>query len=45
MDSDRILVLDAGNVVEFDTPEELLKNKNSLFYALVNANNGDKLDT
>ncbi|KAG5362582.1 Metal resistance protein [Yarrowia sp. B02] len=36
MDSDRIMVLDAGKVVEFDKPEELLKNKDSLFYGLVN---------
>ncbi|KAI5959813.1 YCF1 [Candida pseudojiufengensis] len=34
LDSDKILVLDKGKVAEFDTPENLLKNKNSLFYAL-----------
>ncbi|KAG9120835.1 hypothetical protein FRC07_003509, partial [Ceratobasidium sp. 392] len=32
--SDRVLVLEAGSVAEFDEPEELLKNKNSLFNAL-----------
>lgn len=40
MDSDRIMVLDAGKVVEFDAPEQLLKNKDSFFYKLVNAKGG-----
>lgn len=34
MDSDRIVVLEQGEVAEFDTPENLLKRKESLFYAL-----------
>ena len=32
MDSTRVLVLDKGIVVEFDTPKQLLANKNSFFY-------------
>ncbi|KAK9322975.1 P-loop containing nucleoside triphosphate hydrolase protein [Lipomyces orientalis] len=34
IDSDRIVVLAAGKIVEFDTPDVLLRNKNSLFYSL-----------
>lgn len=36
MDSDRILVLDAGNVREFDTPANLLADRESLFFSLCN---------
>ncbi|QLQ82390.1 hypothetical protein HG537_0H01520 [Torulaspora globosa] len=36
MDSDRILVLDAGKVCEFDTPAKLLENRESLFFSLCN---------
>ena len=35
MDSTRVLVMDQGKVVQFDTPERLLANKDSgAFYAL-----------
>ena len=35
IDYDRILVLEAGRVVEFDTPHKLLSDPNSLFLSLV----------
>ncbi|CAG9797144.1 unnamed protein product [Chironomus riparius] len=34
MDSDRIIVLDAGMIAEFDTPKSLMDNKNSIFYGM-----------
>ena len=34
IDSDRILVLDLGRISEFDTPQALLDNPESLFYSL-----------
>lgn len=34
LDSDRVLVLDAGKVIEFDTPNVLLEDKKSVFYSL-----------
>jgi len=37
LDSDRILVMDQGKVAEFDTPDNLLKNKKGIFYQLVEA--------
>ncbi|KAF1331594.1 Atp-binding protein, partial [Globisporangium splendens] len=35
LDSDRIMVLSDGNVVEFDTPQNLVKNPHGVFYELV----------
>nr|XP_023023834.1 probable multidrug resistance-associated protein lethal(2)03659 isoform X1 [Leptinotarsa decemlineata]XP_023023843.1 probable multidrug resistance-associated protein lethal(2)03659 isoform X1 [Leptinotarsa decemlineata] len=35
MDSDRVLVMDAGQSVEFDHPHSLLQNKTGVFYGLV----------
>ncbi|XP_044268715.1 probable multidrug resistance-associated protein lethal(2)03659 [Tribolium madens] len=35
MDSDKILVMDAGQAAEFDHPHVLLQNKESIFYGLV----------
>ncbi|KAG9066592.1 hypothetical protein KI688_012500 [Linnemannia hyalina] len=34
MDSDKILVLEKGQVEEFEAPEQLVKNKESLFFKL-----------
>jgi ATP-binding cassette, subfamily C (CFTR/MRP), member 1 len=35
MDCDKILIMEKGKIVEFDSPEELLKNKKSTFFSLV----------
>ncbi|GBC03741.1 hypothetical protein RclHR1_00530016 [Rhizophagus clarus] len=39
IDYDRVLVLDDGNVVEFDTPYNLLQNSDSIFYKLCEQSN------
>jgi ABC-type multidrug transport system fused ATPase/permease subunit len=35
MDSDRVLVMADGRVAEYDTPDKLLENEQSVFYGLV----------
>lgn len=35
MDSDKVLVMDAGKAVEFDHPYTLLQNTSGIFYSLV----------
>ncbi|KAB0798602.1 hypothetical protein PPYR_09595 [Photinus pyralis] len=35
MDSDRVLVMDAGRVIEFDHPHNLLQQTDSIFYTMV----------
>lgn len=34
MDSDKVLVLDKGQVAEFKSPKALLDNKDSIFYGM-----------
>lgn len=34
MDSDRIIVLDKGKIVEFDSPQNLLQDRHTIFYGM-----------
>ncbi|KAL5281110.1 ABCC2.2 family protein [Megaselia abdita] len=34
MDSDRVIVMDKGEIIEFASPNDLLQNKNSTFYSM-----------
>jgi ATP-binding cassette, subfamily C (CFTR/MRP), member 1 len=34
LDSDRVLVLDKGEIAEFDSPDRLLQNPDSIFYSM-----------
>ncbi|CAM1314160.1 ABCC2 (predicted) [Pycnogonum litorale] len=38
MDSTRVMVLDSGRVIEFDSPSKLIENRNSSFYQMVEDN-------
>jgi len=42
IDYDKILVLDAGKVAEYDSPQNLLKKTESLFYSLVHESSNNK---
>lgn len=41
MDSDKVLVMDAGQMVEFDHPHNLLQNKNGFLYKMVDQTGRD----
>ncbi|VVC32361.1 ABC transporter type 1, transmembrane domain,ABC transporter-like,P-loop containing nucleoside triphosphate [Cinara cedri] len=43
MDSDKVLVMDGGKMVEYDHPYKLLKNKNGYLYKMVTMDAGSKL--
>ncbi|KAF5283710.1 hypothetical protein FQR65_LT13745 [Abscondita terminalis] len=45
MDSDKIMVLDAGRVVEFDHPHLLLQNANGVFYSMVQQTGSAMVET
>ena len=34
MDNNRVMVLDQGKIAEFDTPDNLLSKKDSIFYGM-----------
>lgn len=34
MDSDRVIVLDQGKIAEYDSPQVLLSNKDSIFFSM-----------
>lgn len=39
VDSDRVLVMDNGRIIEFDTPKKLMENSQSTFARLVHQAN------
>ncbi|KZT18100.1 hypothetical protein NEOLEDRAFT_1246604 [Neolentinus lepideus HHB14362 ss-1] len=39
MDADKIMVLDAGRIMEFGSPNELLRNEKGMLRALVDESN------
>jgi len=45
MDSDRVLVLDAGQIAEFESPQVLLQDINGIFYSLAHAGKSVSGDT
>ncbi|KAJ3353132.1 hypothetical protein GGF32_003194 [Allomyces javanicus] len=42
LDNDRVLVLDQGQVAEFDTPRNLLRDRSSMFYGLAAKSLGEE---
>lgn len=45
MDSDKVLVMDAGQMVEFDHPHMLLQNTNGFLYKMVQQTGPSMTDT
>jgi len=39
LDSDRVMVLSDGRIIEFDTPSKLLENSNGVFASMVKSSN------
>lgn len=44
IDSDRVLVMDAGNAAEFDEPHILLQNSAGIFHGMVKALGSDDFE-
>ncbi|CAG2065112.1 unnamed protein product, partial [Timema podura] len=43
LDSNRVIVLDKGHVIECDPPNKLLKDETSLFYGMVKDAGADRI--
>lgn len=44
VDYNRVMVMDAGKLAEFDRPYNLFQNKNSIFYGMVKAADDKELE-
>ena len=42
IDYDRVMVLDAGRVIEFDSPQALLADQRSVFFSLAHSHGSTK---
>lgn len=43
IDYNRVMVMDAGQIAEFDEPANLFRNKESIFYGMVKAADDQEL--